>query len=133
MRLRAVNVTKSELLARAIKVVPEGTLAAKAFITEQHGNLHLPCEDIFAFVAKKKKEPETYVIVSEVDKRIEIVGCTCHKNLMVTDNHFDDLVTLAKQEAAECGIDDLPYSLTFANEHGVFSFVPDAKRSRGVA
>ena len=115
-----------------VDVTPIGTVFAKRFIAKRHGNVHLPHDDIFAFVANGDAPSETHVIVAERHERLEIVGCACKGDLQMSDEWFDNLLTTTLAEASECQVKP-PMSITFANEHGVFAFSFNNKAKRRAA
>ena len=130
LRSRARATTRAK--RGIIDIAPIGVASAKHFIQDQHGVVHLPKEDVFAFVANCDTPSKVYVVVSEPDKRLEIVGCTWHKEFDMTDERFDQLVRTTEHEAHLCGLEP-PFCITFATQSGIFSFPYEGEQRRGAA
>ena len=109
-----------------------GTTEAIGFIRKHHGMYRLPGEELFALVENPGSDGEVYILISEADKCLELTGCRHVEDLGLKTKHFDALVAKALQEARDCRIAP-PYSVTFANRCGIFSYPQRATRKRKVA
>ena len=117
---------------KTVRTEPIGTVPTRRFIADHHGHVHLPREDIFAFVANPNAPSETHVLVSEPCERLAIVGVSSNSDSTMTEAHFDALLDATTVEAKACYIAP-PYAVTFASRQGVYSFNHDGKRHRKVA
>ena len=115
-----------------VKTKYVGTVEAIQFIRKYHGMFRLPKEELFAFAQEAGTEDELYVLVSERDGALEVVGCRYAEDLGLNNRQYDTLMTRVLEEACTCHIAP-PYSVTIANRSGVCSYPQTVQRKRAVA
>jgi hypothetical protein len=117
---------------KKLKTKYVGTTEAIGFIRKHHGMFRLPADEVFALVENPGTDDEVYILISEADRCLELTGCRYVEDLGLTTQHFDALVAKVVKEARACHIAP-PYSVTFANCCGVFSYPQRAVSKRKVA
>jgi hypothetical protein len=109
-----------------------GTAAAIAFLRERYPAFPLPPGELFAFAMEPEGDDPAYVLVSERDPTLELVGCRWIGDFDIDDHRFDVIQAHAKREARECKIAP-PHSVTLITDAGAFSFAVRADERWAVA